>query len=275
MPPKKRRLYTRTEAKKKAEYVRLLRQNEEEDHRRQRLQEDAARHAASRDNETEEERQQRTQHVAELMRSARQEEDEDHRERRLQEDAARHAAVRDNHTEEERQERRQQATARNAKVKAHFNSKAVHTLLEYTNGDSVLPGMLNIGAMDVSCSACNAKMWRRENHVGSVQNSAAKFSTCCAQGKVILPPPSDPPDVLKTLFTASTPESSHFRKNIRAYNSSLAFTSLGVNEQHLNGIKITPLYRYIYHFCYYCNTLIFPFIYICRLSLMIKKINSR
>ena len=53
------------------------------------------------------------------------------------------------------------------------------------------------------------------------------------QGKIVLPNISEPPPLLQHLFTDRTPEARDFRSNIRAYNLSLAFASLGVQENVL------------------------------------------
>lgn len=53
---------------------------------------------------------------------------------------------------------------------------------------------------------------------------------CCAQGKVQLEPLPDPPQPLRALLTERNEESRHFRDEIRAYNNSFAFTSLGAHQ---------------------------------------------
>lgn len=50
-----------------------------------------------------------------------------------------------------------------------------------------------------------------------------KFSICCLQGRVVLPRPKTTPAFLDELLSRSA----SFRSNIRAYNSMLAFTSMG------------------------------------------------
>jgi hypothetical protein len=52
---------------------------------------------------------------------------------------------------------------------------------------------------------------------------------CCAGGKVRLPPVLDPPPYLLDLYTSSHSEAISFRKNIRAYNGILAYSSFGAN----------------------------------------------
>ncbi|CAH0697151.1 unnamed protein product [Spodoptera exigua] len=53
---------------------------------------------------------------------------------------------------------------------------------------------------------------------------------CCASGKVRLDSMQDPPDLLRVLLNGEHPKSSHFFKNIRAYNSAFQMTSFGVNQ---------------------------------------------
>ncbi|OAD03751.1 hypothetical protein MUCCIDRAFT_110630 [Mucor lusitanicus CBS 277.49] len=74
--------------------------------------------------------------------------------------------------------------------------------------------------MNMVCPDCNALLFSKELLRG-------KFSMCCAQGKVQLEPLPDPPQPLRALLTERNEESRHFRDEIRAYNNSFAFTSLG------------------------------------------------
>lgn len=55
------------------------------------------------------------------------------------------------------------------------------------------------------------------------------FQTCCAHGKVKLPPLHIPPAPLYDLFVGNTYEAKQFRVNIVQYNAGFAFTSLGVD----------------------------------------------
>ena len=45
----------------------------------------------------------------------------------------------------------------------------------------------------------------------------------------MLPPKQQPPDALKSLFDGTGPRAREFRENIRQYNATLVFTSLGVD----------------------------------------------
>ena len=82
--------------------------------------------------------------------------------------------------------------------------------------------------MEHTCPKCGAFHWlgERIQKTGSTTLHPL-FGMCCSDGKIKLPAPAPPPEPLKQLFSASTPEAQHFRQNIRQYNSALAFTSLG------------------------------------------------
>ena len=53
------------------------------------------------------------------------------------------------------------------------------------------------------------------------------FSTCCAKGRVILPPLQELLPPLDILLTGNDSCSRSFREDIRMYNSALSFTSIG------------------------------------------------
>ncbi|KAH8975256.1 hypothetical protein BDL97_01G145700, partial [Sphagnum fallax] len=56
-----------------------------------------------------------------------------------------------------------------------------------------------------------------------------KYTLCCAQGKVTLPPLAPPPEPLRRLLTSNELDAKDFRQHIRSYNNALAFTSVGAN----------------------------------------------
>jgi len=64
--------------------------------------------------------------------------------------------------------------------------------------------------------------------------SSPRFSHCCHNGKVCLERLPDPPEALRTLFTARSSQANEFRISIRQYNSALAFTSFTAKEKHEN-----------------------------------------
>ena len=80
--------------------------------------------------------------------------------------------------------------------------------------------------MTFPCLYCSAKFWQSEKLFTSTKD-CLKFSLCCGQGKVVFPTLATPPEVLRNLLT--TADKQGFRDHIRAYNSALAFASLGVN----------------------------------------------
>ena len=93
----------------------------------------------------------------------------------------------------------------------------------------------DVGNMDNICSACGALMFKDENHVGKLSQSATiTFSACCGNGNIKLPPLKNPPDLLKNLLTGNTHRHKHFHDNIRAYNSSLACASLYLTGQEFS-----------------------------------------
>ena len=55
---------------------------------------------------------------------------------------------------------------------------------------------------------------------------------CCLTGQINLPPFPPPPQELLHLFDETSPHSLEFKTNIRKYNATFAFTSLGANIDH-------------------------------------------
>ena len=106
------------------------------------------------------------------------------------------------------------------------------SLSDYYSNSKQLPTLDLLGEMNSICCSCGAMMWKNETHSG-VLNVNSKFSTCCAQGKIQLPFITDPPNLIKRLLSEDSNEAKHFRHHIRAFNSSLAFASLGVKEDIL------------------------------------------
>ena len=82
-----------------------------------------------------------------------------------------------------------------------------------------------LGNIVYKCNKCEAMMWLDERINKSVR--LPEFSTCCANGKVILPSLQELLSPLNTLLTESDSRSRLFRQNIQMYNSALSFTSMG------------------------------------------------
>lgn len=94
--------------------------------------------------------------------------------------------------------------------------------------DHALPacGRHRFSRMNIECYGCKAHMWMEERlNSSSLQNP--RFSICCANGKVTLPPIYDPPAPLMNLLTSDSAVAKSFRDQIRAYNNVLSFTSMG------------------------------------------------
>ena len=107
----------------------------------------------------------------------------------------------------------------------------------------------DLGRMDQLCLHCNAKFWMGEKDINSSQASPT-FAVCCAGGKVKLPPLLIPPPYLMELYTSSGPEPNSFRRDIRAYNNLLAFTSFGANvndEFQRRGVSNFTIHGQVYH----------------------------
>ncbi|KAF8049879.1 hypothetical protein N665_2102s0002 [Sinapis alba] len=79
----------------------------------------------------------------------------------------------------------------------------------------------------VSCPSCKALLWNAEAVGNPTNPERRRFSICCQQGRVRLPPVREPPSPLKELL-----ETSNFRSNIRVANSLLSFTSMGAKVDH-------------------------------------------
>ncbi|PPQ72835.1 hypothetical protein CVT24_012881 [Panaeolus cyanescens] len=101
----------------------------------------------------------------------------------------------------------------------------------------------SLGRMNHICQHCGAKHWLAEKLVRSSQASPT-FVACCDHGTVNLPRLQAPPDLLRHLFINNDDQSKNFRDNISEYNQALAFTSLGVTQDHtINAGRGQPVFR--------------------------------
>ena len=89
------------------------------------------------------------------------------------------------------------------------------------------------GRMAYICSACGTLMFKVEQSKGSMAQKGT-FSFCCSHGDVKIPPVKEPPSLLKDLLTGGTQRDHNFRKNIRVYNSILAFASMLLTGEEYN-----------------------------------------
>ena len=80
--------------------------------------------------------------------------------------------------------------------------------------------------MNVQCTHCHTLHFMTEKLTQS-SHCNPRFGMCCLQGQADLPHIQPWPPVLQNLYN-DTQDHVEFKKNIRQYNSALAFTSLGV-----------------------------------------------
>jgi Helitron helicase-like domain at N-terminus len=85
--------------------------------------------------------------------------------------------------------------------------------------------------MNASCPHCQALHFAVEKLTSSTRNSL-KFGMCCLTNQIRLPAFPPPPQELLHLFDGKSPHSLEFKTNIRQYNATFAFTSLGADIDH-------------------------------------------
>jgi hypothetical protein len=102
----------------------------------------------------------------------------------------------------------------------------------------------DIGHLSYKCTSCKAIFWLGEKVRGTT------LHVCCSNGKVVLPPLQYTP-LLKELLEDQNDTGKEFRQNIRGYNSSLAFTSIGVNIDRNLLQNTTGSYTFRIHGMFY------------------------
>ena len=78
----------------------------------------------------------------------------------------------------------------------------------------------NCGYMYEVCQHCGAKYFTMERTI------SGEYNKCCKKGAVQLPPIATC-NLIRILMDGQHPQSQNFKENIRSFNSSLAFASLG------------------------------------------------
>jgi hypothetical protein len=90
-----------------------------------------------------------------------------------------------------------------------------------------------MGAMDVECGRYHVLFWQEEHN----------FMNCCKQGEIVLSPVREPSDLLRRLLTRDYSTSDSFFKNIRQYNSALAFISITyIPDRRLEANEYNPTF---------------------------------
>ena len=139
-------------------------------------------------------------------------------------------ALRQSETENERMVRLKSRTllyetSKTLQSKGYLNFARSQISAEVSDG---LVEQHSISSMSYSCPICDAKFWESEK-LSTSTKACAKFSLCCGEGKVVLPSIDIHPELLGHLLTVIDSRGKDFRNHIRAYNSILAFCSLGAN----------------------------------------------
>lgn len=109
---------------------------------------------------------------------------------------------------------------------------------------------LDSGKMNVICPFCGAMMWIDEKSNSSSINP--EFQLCCGKGQYVVERFSPTPSLISNLLKGNDAISKEFKQNIRAYNSSLSFTSLGVQldssvQNRINGAYTFRIHGNLYH----------------------------
>ena len=140
------------------------------------------------------------------------------------------ASLREYETKTERMIRLKSMTSTYEKKKT-LQSKRYLNIAKSYNSSGVSDTLIDeqsVDNMTYHCSYCDAKFWEGEK-LSTSTKQISKFSLCCGEGKVVLPPLDNLPELLDHLLTSTDTRGKYFRNQIRAYNSSLAFCSLGAN----------------------------------------------
>ena len=98
----------------------------------------------------------------------------------------------------------------------HFN---LLNIAKFHIASEVTDSLVNeesIGNMTYDCSYCNATFWEGEKLSTSTKLNS-KFSLCCGEGRVVLPPLNKLPELLDHLFTSTNTRGRDFRNQTIKY----------------------------------------------------------
>ncbi|XP_071699496.1 uncharacterized protein [Rutidosis leptorrhynchoides] len=115
------------------------------------------------------------------------------------------------------------------------------------------------GDLSYTCSACGAKLWKKETKRGeSTKGLPGAFSQCCLKCRIKLPEfTKEPHKLLMDLYTNKHPKNKHFIDNVRQYNMVFAFTSMGGKvDNSVNNDKGRYSFRIRGHNCHRMGGLI-------------------
>ena len=107
-------------------------------------------------------------------------------------------------------------------------------------------GVHDVGALDRQCHYCGAWFFEDE------KNKDGSYNKCCRKGKFFMPAFKNAHPLLRNLMTGEHALSKHFMDNIRVYNSTLSFTSMGADQVQFGN---NGPYTYVVHGMMYCETM--------------------
>ena len=133
------------------------------------------------------------------------------------------ASLRENETKGEQKVRLKSMISTYAKKKT-LQSKRYLNIAKFHISSEVSDTLVDeqsIGNMTFHCHIVMPN-FREGEKLSTSTKQISKFSLCCGEGKVVLPPLDNLPKLLDHLLTSTDTRGKNFRNQIRAYNSSLA-----------------------------------------------------
>ncbi|GJT61527.1 DNA helicase, partial [Tanacetum coccineum] len=99
-----------------------------------------------------------------------------------------------------------------------------HSFQKTSASNTIPTEYVHLGKCTCVCRHWGAIFWECEKNAKASCGRAPEYTKCCHGGRVILRPPPEYPEYIKSLY-----KDSHFLDNIRAYNQMFSMTSLGAN----------------------------------------------
>ena len=101
-----------------------------------------------------------------------------------------------------------------------------------------------LGPMDQICEFCNARFWNAE------RTANGRYTACCSEGKIKLHKVQPPPQYIEDLLLGVSSDAKVFLKKSIAYNTSVSFASITMNQHQFPTTKGVPTLRIggsVYH----------------------------
>ena len=143
----------------------------------------------------------------------------------------------------QRQRRSEVVAQRRGNGETFTNQARQYTLDEIHKLGDVQPHY--VGRMDQKCSHCGAYFWAAEC------NFRNKYTSCCCEGKIKLPPIQPPPPYIKELLKGESEDGRIFYRKSRAFNTNVSFASVSLKEDqyitHSRGVPTLRICGSVYH----------------------------